>query len=329
MIRIITDSTCEAPEALLRHPAVTVLPLYVLFGQTSLKDGVEISHDEFWKRLPTANPLPSTSQATPADFLDPIKRYVAGGDEVIILTISAKLSGTYDSAEMALQELPGAPVDLVDSRSVSIGLGLMLQEAVNLIEAGASRDVIVARLIRMREKIHIIFVLETLEYLQRGGRIGKAQAFVGTLLKFKPLLAIVDGEVHPVARVRSRAKALETAIETLGQRIPQRGAQVCVSLTHAPACRRCRCGRGPTGEGFRYLLHLHRRAWPGLGRAYRAGHHRCGGICTGVRAPAYAHIRAAIERASSQRSSPRSRQDTAGYEEIRQRCALSGFVTLW
>jgi DegV family protein with EDD domain len=235
MIRIITDSTCEAPDALMQHPIVSVLPLSVVFGQTALRDGIDITRDEFWRRLPTADPLPSTSQATPGDFLALFKEYTAAGDEIVALTLSAKLSGTYDSAISARNSLPSAPIDVIDSRTISVGLGIMLQEAVTMVEAGASRDEIVARLIRMREKINIIFVLETLEYLQRGGRIGKAQAFVGTLLKFKPLLAIVDGEVVPVTRVRSRAKALETMQETLLQRVPQRGAQVRLGLTQAVA----------------------------------------------------------------------------------------------
>jgi DegV family protein with EDD domain len=235
MIRIITDSTCEAPEALLRHPAVTVLPLSVVFGGTAFKDGIDITRDEFWRRLPASNPLPTTSQATPGDFLDLFHRFTDAGDEVIALLLSAKLSGTHDSAVAALDSQPKWPVDVVDSRSVSIGLGLMLQEAVAMVDAGASRDRIVANLIRMREQIRIIFVLETLEYLQRGGRIGKAQAFMGTLLKFKPLLGIVDGEVVPVTRVRSRVKALAAVQETLLAQVPQRGPQVRLAITHALA----------------------------------------------------------------------------------------------
>ena len=236
MIRIITDSTCEAPDALLKHPAVSVLPLSVVFGQTSLRDGIDITREQFWQRLPAADPLPTTSQATPGDFLALFSQFTAAGDEVIAVTISAKLSGTYDSAISARNSLPGnAPIDVIDSRTISVGLGLVLQEAVAMVETGASRDEIVAQLVRMREKVHLIFVLETLEYLQRGGRIGKAQALMGTLLKFKPLLAIVDGEVVPVTRVRSRAKALETLQETLLQRVPQRGAQVRLGLTQAVA----------------------------------------------------------------------------------------------
>lgn len=235
MIRIITDSTCEAPEALLRHPAVSVLPLSVVFGQTALRDGVDITREEFWKRLPDSDPLPTTSQATPSDFSSLFKQFSEAGDEVIALPLSAKLSGTYASAVTARDSQSNWPVDVVDSRSVSVGLGLMVQEAVAMIDAGASRDQIVARLIRMREQVRIIFAVETLEYLQRGGRIGKAQAFVGTLLKFKPLLAIVDGEVVPVTRVRSRAKALETMQETLLTQVPQRGPQVRLGVTHALA----------------------------------------------------------------------------------------------
>jgi DegV family protein with EDD domain len=104
VIRIITDSTCEAPQDVLTHPAVTVVPLYVVFGQESLKDGVEITRDQFWQRLPTADPLPTTSQPTPADFLAPFREYTDSGDEIIAITISSKLSGTYSSAAQAKQE---------------------------------------------------------------------------------------------------------------------------------------------------------------------------------------------------------------------------------
>lgn len=235
MIRIITDSTCEGPLEAMNHPAVVVVPLSVVFGKTSLRDGIEISREEFWQRLPASNPLPTTSQATPADFIGLLQQFTAAGDEVIILTLSAKLSGTYGAAEIAAGSQAGSPVSVIDSKNVSIGLGLLLQEAVAMVDAGASRAEIVDRLTRIREDVRVLFVLETLEYLQRGGRIGKAQALVGTLLKFKPLLAIMDGEVVPVARVRSRAKAVEALRETLLAQVPQRGPQVRLATTHALA----------------------------------------------------------------------------------------------
>lgn len=239
MLRIITDSTCESPPGALAHPAVTILPLTVVFGQTALRDGVDISHAEFWARLPQSNPLPTTSQAVPADYSDLLDKIVPGGDEVIILTLSSKLSGTYSSAVIAAEAYPEA-VSVVDSLSTSVGLGMLLQEALAMLDAGATRSQIVARLEAMREKIRIVFVLETLEYLQKGGRIGKAQAFVGTLLKFKPLLGIVDGEVVPLTRVRSRAKALEAVQELLLAQVSARGPQVRMAVTQAVAAEEAR-----------------------------------------------------------------------------------------
>jgi DegV family protein with EDD domain len=233
MIRIITDSTCEAPPEVLAHPRVTVLPLLVVFGQQTLRDGIDITREEFWARLPKSNPLPTTSQVAPADFITLFQRFTEAGDEVVALTISAKLSGTYSSAAVGRDSQPNWPVDVVDSRSTSVGLGLLVEEALRLADQGADRDEIVARLIEMCERVHVIFAVETLEYLQRGGRIGKAQAFVGTLLKFKPLLGIQEGEVVPVARVRSRAKALESLQDALLQQVPGRGPQVRLGVTHA------------------------------------------------------------------------------------------------
>ncbi len=232
MLRIIVDSTCEASPDILGHPAVTILPLSVVFGQTALRDGVDISHAEFWARLPQSDPLPTTSQAAPGDFAELLAKLVPGGNEVIILTISSKLSGTYSSAVVAAEAYLEA-VSVVDSKSTSVGQGLLLQAALAMLDAGATRNEIVAKLEQMREQIRIVFVLETLEYLQKGGRIGKAQAFVGTLLKFKPLLGIVDGEVVPLTRVRSRAKALEAVQELLLAQVSARGPQVRMAVTQA------------------------------------------------------------------------------------------------
>ncbi len=235
MIRIITDSTCEASPEVLRHPAVTVIPLTVVFGHEALRDGVDITREQFWARLPSSSPLPSTSQAVPSDFDGLFEQFTAAGDEVIAVLLSGKLSGTVSSALIAYESKPGWPVEIVDSKSTSVGLGLMVQEAVAMVDRGATREEIVRRLEEMREHVHIVFVLETLEYLQRGGRIGKAQAFVGTLLQFKPLLGIVDGEVVPLTRVRSRAKALEAAQDALLRRVAARGNAVAVAVTHALA----------------------------------------------------------------------------------------------
>jgi DegV family protein with EDD domain len=235
MIHILTDSTCEAPAEVLARPGVHVVPLSVVFGQQALRDGVEITREEFWKRLPASNPLPTTSQATPGDFTGPFQRHTDEGDEVLAVVLSSKLSGTYDSAIQALADFSGRPIDVFDSRSVAVGLGLMVQVAAEMRDAGASRQEIVAKLEHMRDTIRLMFALDTLEYLQRGGRIGRAQALVGTLLKFKPLLALERGEVVPAARVRTRKKAIETLLDTLTHQISARGQGVRLAVTHAEA----------------------------------------------------------------------------------------------
>jgi DegV family protein with EDD domain len=250
MIRIVTDSTCEAPRELLQHPSVTVVPLYVLFGQEALKDGVEITQEEFWRRLPSANPLPTTSQPTPADFLAPFRAFTDAGDEIIAVTIASKLSGTHNSAEQAMQQLPQQPIDLVDSLTTSIGEGIMVQEAFRLIEKGASRQEIVATLNQMRERVHVLFSVNTLEYLARGGRLGKGQALMGTLLSVKPMLRIADGELHPAGRVRSRKKALEALVETHEKLTTARGPQVRIGVTHANALDEARGMAETLGRAF-------------------------------------------------------------------------------
>ncbi|HEX9116916.1 MAG TPA: DegV family protein, partial [Anaerolineae bacterium] len=166
---------------------------------------------------------------------EPFRRLTEAGDEVLAITLSHKFSGTYESAVMAQESLSGRPIDVFDSLSVSIGLGLIVQEALKMVEAGATRPEIIARLTRMRDQVHILFTLETLEYLQKGGRIGRGQAFVGTLLKFKPLLGIKDGEVFPATRVRTKHKALETMLDLLAEEMPVRGPKVKLAVVHACA----------------------------------------------------------------------------------------------
>jgi DegV family protein with EDD domain len=235
MIHIVTDSTCECPAEVLHHPQVDVLPLSVMFGKESLRDGLDISVEQFWERLPLSSTLPTTSQATPGDFARLFERYTDAGDEVVAIVLSSKLSGTHESAVMAQNSLPGRPIDVIDSLTVSVGLGRMVEQALDMVLAGATRDEIVAKMLRMRENIHVLFYVDTLEYIQKGGRIGRATAFVGTLLKFKPLLSIKDGEVYPVTRVRSKRKALETMIDILTTELPVRGPRVKLAVVHARA----------------------------------------------------------------------------------------------
>jgi DegV family protein with EDD domain len=213
-IALVCDSTADLTEAEQRALDVTVVPLNVHFGSEVLRDHVDISPSQFLDRLTSATELPRTSQPSPAAFAAAYKDTAAGHDAVLALTLSSRLSGTYQSAVIGIQsaELP-VPVRVVDSLSASIGLGLQVRRARELIDQGLELDQVESTLEREREQYHLIFFADTLEFLQRGGRIGKASLLVGSLLKIKPLLIVVNGEVEPYERTRSRSRAIEGLIE--------------------------------------------------------------------------------------------------------------------
>ena len=203
---IVLDSTADFPEAPQRFPNWRVVPLYVLFGDQSYRDYVELSPEDLYARLRTADQLPTTSQPTPGDFLQTYEE-LAQYDRVYSLHISAALSGTYQSATTAAAEL-GDKVRTVDSESASAAiamLGLAIQQR---LERGTTDDELDALIRRYRERAGLIFTVDTLEFLRRGGRIGRASAWAGELLHVKPILTI-EREVVPLKRVRGNRKAIQ------------------------------------------------------------------------------------------------------------------------
>ena len=212
---IVLDSTADLPDAADRFPNWRVVPLYVRFGDESLRDGVDIDATEFYERLRNSTVFPTTSQPTPGDFLacyEELGRY----DRVFSLHISARVSGTFASAEMAAAEL-GGRVRAIDTETASASIAMLALAVQRRLEHGTSDEEIDGLVDRYRRERGLLFTVDTLEFLQRGGRIGKAAAFAGTLLQVKPILSIRDGEVEPVKRVRGERKAfaeLATALET-------------------------------------------------------------------------------------------------------------------
>ena len=194
--RIIVDSTSDlAPEIKGR---VSVVPLTVSFGEQEYIDGVTIDHKSFYEKLIESNVHPTTSQATPAAF---IKEYERIGDEgAVVITISSKLSGTYQSAVIAANDYEN--IYVVDSGSVAIGGGILVELALKLSEDGLSAQEIANRLNKEKEKIVIVALVDTLEYLKRGGRISKTVAFAGAVLNIKPVLAVIDGEIEMLGKAR-------------------------------------------------------------------------------------------------------------------------------
>jgi DegV family protein with EDD domain len=204
---IVIDSTADFPEAPSQHPNMRVVPLYVLFGEESFKDYIEITPDRFYERLQTEAELPTTSQPTPGDFLATFEELAPQYERIIALTISSTLSGTYGSAQAAAEMLGGDKVRVIDSDTVSASLGLLAIGVQHRLERGTTDEEIDAFVDYYQREHHLLFTVNTLEYLAKGGRIGRAAAFAGNLLNVKPILAIRDGEVIPLKKVRGNHKA--------------------------------------------------------------------------------------------------------------------------
>ena len=205
---IVLDSTADFPDAQIRHPNMRVVPLYVRFGEDSFRDYVELDPHGFYERLRTAPELPTTSQPTPQDFVSTYHA-LAGYERIYSLHISSKLSGTFQSASLAAQELDGDQVRVIDTESASVGIGMLALAIQERLAVGTTDEEIEELIAAHRERAGILFTVDTLEFLAKGGRIGRAKALMGSLLNVKPILAIEDGEVVPVGRVRGRAKAFE------------------------------------------------------------------------------------------------------------------------
>ena len=235
MIKIVTDSTAGLPEAMVREHDIRIIPLYVHFGEEAFKEGIDISTEQFYERLRTAASLPTTSQPSIGEFHEVFKELTDAGHEVVALTISSKLSGTWNSAMGALEMLPGAPISVVDSLCTSLALRLLVEAAIHDVAGGATRQQVVAHLEQLKGQLHIMFVVDTLEYLAKGGRIGNAKAFMGTLIKIKPLLILENGVIEPCEQVRSKGKALARMLELIEQKLAGQGAQAHVAIAHGMA----------------------------------------------------------------------------------------------
>lgn len=215
-VKIVTDSTVDLPPELTEELGITVVPVYVRFGEEVYRDGVDIGQEEFYQRLIESPVHPSTSQPTPVDFADVYRRLSGETDEIVSIHVSAKVSGTYNAALQG-RELAavGCHIEVLDSLSVSMGLGLITMAAARLVGAGRSLSEIMEEVRQAIPRVHILGVFDTLKYLLKGGRIGKARALVGTVLNVKPLITMRDGEISPLGMARTRAKGVERLFDTV------------------------------------------------------------------------------------------------------------------
>ena len=198
-VNLIIDSTTDLNPQL--REQFTVVPLTVHFGDQEYIDGVTISHRQFYEKLVESDVLPSTSQATPAAFADVFEEVARRGETAVVLTLASQLSGTYQSAMIAASDYPGR-IFVVDGTSVAIGTGILAELALRLREQGLTAEEIAGRLEEEKEKIHVVALLDTLEYLKRGGRISATVAFAGGLLSIKPVIAVKDGVIQMLGKAR-------------------------------------------------------------------------------------------------------------------------------
>ncbi len=215
-IKILADSVSDIPNKIRHELGIEIVPLEVNFENRSYKDGNELESKDFFTMLRAADKLPTTSQVNPGDFIRVFKKHIENGDDVILVTLSSKLSGTYSAAVTAKEYLDaGDKVTIIDSQSVSLGYGLMVIEAANLQNRGATKAEIVKMIASRIGSIENIFVFDTLTYLHKGGRLSAGEAMIGGLLNIKPIITIVEGELKPLDKVRGRKKTIQWVINKM------------------------------------------------------------------------------------------------------------------
>ena len=232
-VAIVTDSTADLPTQLVKARSISIVPLTLNFEGRSLLDGVDIRPSEFYRKLPNATTHPTTSQPAPGRFAETYADLLKDHEAIVSIHISEKLSGTYASAVQGAEMTDPRRVHVIDSQLVSMSLGLLTLAASEIAAQGAGPEQVVERVNGMREQVQTYFSVATLEFLRRGGRIGRASALLGSVLQVKPVLCIRDGLVTPLERVRTFERALDRVIELT--RGVDRGKGLCVIVGHADA----------------------------------------------------------------------------------------------
>lgn len=214
-IRIITDSTSDISLEEAKKLGVTIVPLKVIFGNTEYREGIEITIDSFYQKLVEADKLPTTSQPSPDDFLGYFNEAKEAGDSVVVILIAGKLSGTVQSAMIAKDMADYSNIYIVDSLTTITGLRLLVEHAVHLQKQGMAADKIAETLEELKGRIVLLAMVDTLEYLHKGGRLSKSSAILGSLLKFKPIITLKDGAIGVVGKERGSNKAIAKIVDLI------------------------------------------------------------------------------------------------------------------
>ncbi len=233
-IALVTDSTAYMPRDLVAQYGITVVPNVVTWGTKTYRDGIDIQSAEYFERLKTDPVQPTTAVSSVGEFRDGYARAADLAPVVLGIHISAKLSGTFNAAEQGRAMLPDKNITILDSNATAMALGFVVLAAARAAEAGQSAEQVIAAAKAAIPRVGLVFTVETLEYLRRGGRIGGAQAFLGGLLDMKPILELRDARVEPVERMRTKKKAIDRVLDLIAEKVAGKGA-VHLATIHAAA----------------------------------------------------------------------------------------------
>ncbi len=214
-VAIVTDSVANLPVEISQAHNIYVIPQIINWEGQSLLDQVDISSEEFYRRLPLSKELPKTSQPSPGQFTEHFQRVAEGADSIVAVFVSRELSGTIQSAHLGAEAMGDYPIEIVDSRSASLGLGLLALAAARRAAAGNDYQEVAAYVRGLVPRMRVMFVVDTLEYLHKGGRIGGAKRLVGSVLSIKPVLHLEDGKIEPLASIRTKTKAIEHMLDVV------------------------------------------------------------------------------------------------------------------
>ncbi len=214
-LKIMVDSVSDIPREMVEELNIIMMPLSVNFGEESYRDFYEITSKEFYEKLKTSSVTPTTSQVTPGEFINRFEQEIGEGNEIIALLMSSKLSGTYGAAVTAKNHLESDQITVVDTENVTMATGLIAIEAAKMVKAGRSKTEVLDAVTHMKDKIETRLIFDTLEYLKRGGRLSGSQAMIGNLLNVKPIIAIEEGELQIIEKVRGRKRVIKSVISWL------------------------------------------------------------------------------------------------------------------
>lgn len=213
-IKVISDSLSDIPKELIEKYDIGIVPLIIRLDEVDYKDGIDINNKEFYEKLRNSKDIPKTSQATYIQFKETFEKYIDEGKQILYISGSSKATGTYQSAMMAKNDIEG-DITLFDSLNLCYGCGVQVVKACEMLEEGKTLDEVIAKLEKMRESLYVIFAVDTLEYLKKGGRISATKAMVGSVLSIKPLIHIKDGQLDNITQVRGKKHVISKIIELI------------------------------------------------------------------------------------------------------------------